>query len=171
MTEDGYEIKATEWHDFYTTRGKIKLKDLKPGDELLIQSGKGQFGGCGDEELGTLLGLITGDGHFTNRGKGSRRRSSICGARTATTPTSVVGYINALIARLVGAAQGVSRERGRGSGAQPDHDPLGDPGARARVLRLHGAEPRLQVPEIVWRGNEACVKGYLRGAVPVRMAR
>ena len=47
VTEDGYEIKATEWHDFYTTRGKIKLKDLKPGDELLIQSGKGQFGGCG----------------------------------------------------------------------------------------------------------------------------
>jgi ribonucleotide reductase alpha subunit len=40
VTKDGYEIKATEWHDFYTTRGKIKLKDLKPGDELLIQSGK-----------------------------------------------------------------------------------------------------------------------------------
>ena len=44
-TKDGYEIKATEWHDFYTTRGKIKLKDLKIGDELLVQSGKGQFGG------------------------------------------------------------------------------------------------------------------------------
>ena len=47
-TKDGYEIKATEWHDFYTTRGKIKLKDLKPGDELLIQSGKGQFGISGE---------------------------------------------------------------------------------------------------------------------------
>ena len=47
-TKDGYEIKATEWHDFYTTRGKIKLKDLKPGDELLVQSGKGQFGSCGE---------------------------------------------------------------------------------------------------------------------------
>ena len=40
VTKAGYEIKATEWHDFYTTRGKIKLKDLKPGDEVLIQSGK-----------------------------------------------------------------------------------------------------------------------------------
>jgi ribonucleoside-diphosphate reductase alpha chain len=66
VTKDGYEIKATEWHEFYTTRGKIKLKDLKPGDELLVQSGKGQFGGCGNEELGLVLGLITGDGHFTN---------------------------------------------------------------------------------------------------------
>ena len=69
-TEDGYEIKATEWHDFYTQRGKIKLRDLKPGDELLVQSGKGQFGRQGSEDLGLLLGLVAGDGHFTNRGRG-----------------------------------------------------------------------------------------------------
>ncbi len=72
VTKDGYEIKATEWHDFYTTRGKIKLKDLRPGDELLIQSGKGQFGSKGSAELGMLLGLLTGDGHFTNRGNGQQ---------------------------------------------------------------------------------------------------
>ncbi len=71
VTKDGYEIKATEWHDFYTTRGKIKLRDLKPGDELLIQSGKGQFGGCGSEELGVLIGLLTGDGHFTPSRQGA----------------------------------------------------------------------------------------------------
>ena len=71
-TQDGYEIKATEWHDFYTTRGKIKLKDLRAGDELLVQSGKGQFGGRGSEELGKLVGLMTGDGDFTNRGRGKR---------------------------------------------------------------------------------------------------
>ena len=35
-----------------------------------MQSGKGQFGGCGEEQLGSLLGLLTGDGHFTNRGRG-----------------------------------------------------------------------------------------------------
>ena len=28
VTEDGYEIKATEWHDFYCERGKLKLRDL-----------------------------------------------------------------------------------------------------------------------------------------------
>ena len=32
VTKDGYEIKATDWHEFYTTRGKIKLRDLKVGD-------------------------------------------------------------------------------------------------------------------------------------------
>ena len=69
-TLDGYEIKTTAWHDFYTNRGKIKLKDLQPGDELLVQSGKGQFGNEGSDEIGFLIGLIAGDGHFTNRGKG-----------------------------------------------------------------------------------------------------
>ena len=58
VSEDGYEIKATEWHDFYTDRGKIKLHDLTIGDSLWVQSGKGQFGNEGSEDLGTLLGLI-----------------------------------------------------------------------------------------------------------------
>ncbi|MEX8513846.1 MAG: LAGLIDADG family homing endonuclease [Leptothrix ochracea] len=44
VTADGYEIKATAWHDLYTRRGKLKLSELRPGDEILVQSGKGQFG-------------------------------------------------------------------------------------------------------------------------------
>src|SRR5580692_6795723 len=98
VTQDGYEIKATEWHDFYTNRGKIKLKDLKPGDELLIQSGKGQFGGKGSAELGQLLGLLTGDGHFTNRGKGKEAAVvNLWGADRVVADT-VVGYVNSMIA-------------------------------------------------------------------------
>ena len=91
----GYEIKATEWHDFYTTRGKIKLKDLKPGDELLIQSGKGQFGGCGDEALGALLGLITGDGHITNRGKGQQAAVINLWGADRDFADILVSYVNA----------------------------------------------------------------------------
>ena len=35
----------------------------------------------------------------------------------------------------------------------------------ARVLEHYGftAKAKIQVPEIIWRGNEECVKGYLRG--------
>src|ERR1700724_2864724 len=98
VTKDGYEIKATEWHDFYTTRGKIKLKDLKPGDELLIQSGKGQFGGCGSSELGTLLGLLTGDGHFTNRGEGKNAAVINLWGDDRDYAQDVVTYVNSLIA-------------------------------------------------------------------------
>ena len=54
-TLDGYEIKATAWHDFYTARGKLKLCELQAGDELWVQSAKGQFGTQGDEELGVKL--------------------------------------------------------------------------------------------------------------------
>ncbi|MEI6415856.1 MAG: ribonucleotide reductase N-terminal alpha domain-containing protein, partial [Pseudomonadota bacterium] len=69
-TVEGYELEATAWHEVYTARGKIKLSDLRLGDEIWVQSGKGQFGRDGDEPLGTLLGLIAGDGHFTHRSKG-----------------------------------------------------------------------------------------------------
>ncbi len=66
LTKDGYRIKATEWHDFYVLEsGKVvkkKLKDLKVGDKLLIQSGEGQFGQEGSYELGLLLGWLAGDG-------------------------------------------------------------------------------------------------------------
>src|SRR5271170_1618220 len=162
VTKDGYEIKATEWHDFYTNRGKIKLKDLKPGDELLIQSGKGQFGGCGSAELGQLLGLLTGDGHFTNRGKGAEAAVvSLWGADRAIAD-NVVAYVNSLIA---GCAER-PRNYQVGSVAIPERNLVMIRSViLARVLAQYGftAETKLKVPEIVWRGNEECVKGYLRG--------
>src|ERR1700688_4041401 len=161
VTQDGYEIKATKWHDFYTSRGKIKLKDLKPGDELLIQSGKGQFGGCGSAELGQLLGLLTGDGHFTNRGKGKEAAVvNLWGADRAVADT-VVAYVNSLIA---GCAES-PRNYQVGSVAIPERNLVMIRSViLARVLAQYGftAETKLKVPEIVWRGNEECVKGYLR---------
>jgi ribonucleotide reductase alpha subunit len=162
VTQDGYEIKATEWHDFYTDRGKIKLKDLKPGDELLIQSGKGQFGGKGSAELGQLLGLLTGDGHFTNRGKGCEAAVvNLWGADRALADT-IVASINSMIA---GYAES-PRSYQVGAVAVPERNLLIIRSViLARVLEQYGftAKTKLQVPEIVWRGNEECVKGYLRG--------
>ena len=162
VTEDGYEIKATEWHDFYTARGKIKLKDLKPGDELLIQSGKGQFGGCGSVELGLLLGLLTGDGHFTNRGKGEEAAVvNLWGADRGFADT-IVAYINTLI---TGFAE-CPRNYRVSAVAIPERSLVMIRSViLARVLENYGftSKCKTQVPEIVWRGNEECVKGYLRG--------
>ena len=162
VTEDGYEIKATEWHDFYTTRGKIKLKDLKPGDELLIQSGKGQFGREGNLQLGLLLGLLTGDGHITNRGKGQQAAVVNLWGLDRDYADAVVAHINALIA-------GVS-ERHRdyrvSAVAVPERNLVMIRSVLlARVLEHYGftAKTKMQVPEVVWRGGEECVKGYLRG--------
>jgi len=162
VTEAGYEIKATEWHDFYTTRGKIKLKDLKPGDELLIQSGKGQFGGCGSSELGTLLGLLTGDGHFTNRGKDQNAAVVNLWGEDRDYAQEVVTYINSLIA---GFAERPRQYRVSAVAVPERNLVMIRSVILARVLEHYGftAKAKLQVPEIVWRGNEECVKGYLRG--------
>jgi ribonucleoside-diphosphate reductase alpha chain len=161
VTKDGYEIKATEWHEFYTQRGKIRLSELRVGDELLVQSGKGQFGKGGSAELGMLLGLITGDGHFTNRGKGKEAVVISLWGEEQALASKVTGYVNALIADLA-----KSPRKYRVS-------PVAVPGRNMvfvrsvlllRALKHYGftAEAKLRVPEVIWRGSEACVKAYLR---------
>ncbi len=162
VTADGYEIKATEWHDFYTTRGKIKLKDLKPGDELLVQSGKGQFGGCGNQELGLLLGLITGDGHFTSRGKGNNAAVIDLWGEDRDFAHEVVDLVNSLIASWARSA----RRYQVAAVAVPERNQLNIRSViLARALEHYGitAKAKKRVPEIIWRGNEDCVRGYLRG--------
>jgi len=163
VTEAGYEIRATEWHDFYSTRGKIKLKDLRPGDELLIQSGKGQFGGCGHEALGVLLGLITGDGHITNRGKGQQAAVVNLWGADRDYADILVSYINDMIAGWSKR----SRDYRVSAVAVPERNLIM---IRSVILMRYlkeffgvGATCKTSVPEIIWRGNEACVKGYLRG--------
>src|SRR5260221_4477443 len=161
VTKAGYEIKATEWHDFYTTRGKIKLKDLVPGDELLIQSGKGQFGHEGSAPLGTLLGLLTGDGHFTSRGKGEQAANINLWGGDRDYAGTVVNYINAMIAGV----SNNSREYQVSAVAVPQRQLVMIRSVLlARVLEHYGfsASTKLRVPEVVWRGSEECVKAYLR---------
>ncbi|MBA4261708.1 MAG: ribonucleoside reductase [Comamonadaceae bacterium] len=160
-TEDGYEIEATAWHDFYTARGKIKLSDLKVGDELWVQSGKGQFGPEGSEELGLLLGLITGDGHFTNRGKGQEAACVNLWNEERVLADRVTGIVNTLITGLSATAR--CYQVAPVAVAERNHVFIRSV-LLARALAALGftRETKLRVPEIVWRGNEACVKGYLR---------
>ncbi len=42
-TTQGHEIVATDNHKFFTPAGPVELKDLAPGDTLLIQSGEGPW--------------------------------------------------------------------------------------------------------------------------------
>ncbi|HET9471485.1 MAG TPA: LAGLIDADG family homing endonuclease, partial [Usitatibacter sp.] len=160
-TDAGYEIKATAWHDFHTPEGKFKLADLKPGDEILVQSGKGQFGTDGTEALGILLGLIAGDGHFTNGGKGAEAAIVTLWNEDRALAGSVCATINAIIAGLAVAP----RRYAVAPVAVPSRNQLVIRSVLlARALEDIGftRETKLRVPDIVWRGSEACVKGYLR---------
>lgn len=62
ITDAGYELKATEYHEFPTNNGKKQLKDLSVGDKLRICSGECGFGKNGYLSFGRLLGLVVGDG-------------------------------------------------------------------------------------------------------------
>ncbi|MCP1677038.1 ribonucleoside-diphosphate reductase alpha chain [Natronocella acetinitrilica] len=161
-TEDGYEIKATAWHDFYTARGKVKLKDLKVGDELLVQAGKGQFGTEGNEDLGILLGLITGDGHFTNRGGDKEAVIVNFWNQECELAERISAHVNTLIRDVAQTARTYEVT----PVAVPERNHLFIRSVLlARVLERFGfsRDTKFQVPEVVWRGSESCVKGYLRG--------
>ncbi|MFW6192337.1 MAG: LAGLIDADG family homing endonuclease, partial [Gemmatimonadota bacterium] len=88
VTEHGYEVTATADHEFYTPHGPVELRDLAPGDTVLLQSGEGAWSTdrslpdfeptdkyaarvrrgeaeppeAWSRELGQLLGWIVGDG-------------------------------------------------------------------------------------------------------------
>jgi ribonucleoside-diphosphate reductase alpha chain len=161
-SEDGYEIKATEWHDFYTERGKIKLKELKIGDRLLVQSGKGQFGNEGSADLGELLGLVTGDGHFTNRGKGKEAVVVNFWGDDRVLADRVAAYMNVLLAQ---ASLNTTRSYSVHPVAVPQRNMVFLRSvAVVRALAHYGftAATKYQVPEVVWRGSEECARGYLR---------
>lgn len=161
-TEDGYEIKATEWHDFYTERGKIKLRDLAVGDALLVQSGKGQFGSEGSEELGMLLGLIAGDGHFTNRGKGLEAVVVTLWGEERALADRIAAYVNGLMASVPATT---ARQYRVTPVAVPERNQVFIRSViLARLLEHYGftRHTKLKVPEVVWRGNQACVRSYLR---------
>ncbi|MEO8809961.1 MAG: LAGLIDADG family homing endonuclease, partial [Rhodanobacter sp.] len=161
-TEDGYEIKATGWHDFYTERGKIKLRELAIGDRLLVQSGKGQFGQQGNEDLGLLLGLIAGDGHFTNRGKDQQAAIVTLWGEERALADRVASVINGMIAH---AALGDHRQYQVSPVAVPDRNQVFIRSVLlARLLEHYGftAATKLRVPEVIWRGSEHCVRAYLR---------
>ncbi|NWL79663.1 ribonucleoside-diphosphate reductase [Pseudomonas taiwanensis] len=160
-TDDGYEIKATEWHDVHTERGRVKLRDLKVGDRLLVQSGKGQFGELGDASLGQLLGLITGDGHFTNRGDDQQAAVISLWGEERALADELAAYINSLI--------GAGVSRGRVYQVRPVAVPERQlvfirSVLLARLLAFLGfsAATKARVPEVIWRGSEVCVRAYLR---------
>ncbi|CAK0753519.1 Ribonucleoside-diphosphate reductase [Gammaproteobacteria bacterium] len=161
-TKHGYEIKATEWHEFYTNRGKLKLKDLQIGDNLLIQSGKGSFGEKGDYGLGLVIGLITGDGHITNKGD---REEVACiglwGENRSIAPT-VIGYINEIIE---GKEKGNRKYTVSSVEVKNRYLISISSTILAKELAEHGftKESKHRVPEIIWQGSEECVKGYLHG--------
>jgi len=161
VTDDGYEITATANHELYTDRGKLALDQLEPGDRLWIQSAKGQFGQSGNLALGVLLGLITGDGHFTNRGKDQEAVVVSLWQQDRALANDVVTLVNML---TQGLARNARQYEASAVAVQGRDEIRIRSVLLARALAVYGftRETKLRVPEVVWRGSEACVRGYLQ---------
>ena len=137
------------------------MSELRIGDTLWVQTAKGQFGTQGNDALGLLLGLITGDGHFTNRGKGQEAAIVSLWNEERVLAETLCQTITGLISGLSLAPRDYAVK------------PVSVPSrnmvfirsvllARALESLGFGQQTKLRIPEVVWRGSEPCVKAYLR---------
>lgn len=75
-TNEGYELKATEWHKMYVERGgeivKIPLAELVVGDKILVQGSESVSHAEDDmRDLGYVSGVIAADGTYGVRRNGT----------------------------------------------------------------------------------------------------
>ncbi len=159
-TKEGFEIKVTSYHPFFRAKKvgrkykieKVELSALKPGDKLLIQSGKGQFGTEGYYTLGLLIGAITGDGFFY---KGSAYME--------------VWDDRDLLEQVRYAFNDVIKREGLGKPIKviklKEKNRLKSQRLGRLLNEKYGfpQDTKLKVPEVIWRGKEETVVGYLRG--------
>ncbi|MDT8286722.1 MAG: LAGLIDADG family homing endonuclease [Elusimicrobiales bacterium] len=184
-TEHGYEVTATADHKFFTPGGLKELGDLRPGDEVLIQSGAGTWSMNYDlppflpenkmkarqergeaalprkwsRELGELLGWVTGDGWISEETPEGRN-----------VPNYTVGLMfgdeekknlapkfRALIKRWTGL-EGSETER-NGTLSQYYKSGLYYFLSSLGVTGAAGNEKR--VPEALWRAPREAVLGFL----------
>lgn len=158
-TKAGYSVTATSYHEFYTQRGKITLQELVIGDSLWLQSGKGQFGTEGNYDLGLLIGLITGDGHFSYTNTNTFDTIATIGlwGEARQLSDKVVKAVNKL---LCNPHYKVSAQHYDICDTSQVSSKL-----LADIFRKYGftVSSKLEVPEVIWKGTEECVKGYLAG--------
>lgn len=161
-TEHGYSVKATSYHKFFVNKnGSIKmieLKDLKVGDNLLIQSDEGYFGTEGNHDIGLLLGLLESDGHI-NKNK-NRVVLQFNGEDKQTIINKVLKTVNHILPQTK-STNGL-QEIGISEIPSRNTKLIQSTRLYAPIVEQFGYI-KGQVPEIVWKGTEDCVVGYLQG--------
>ncbi len=156
-TARGYTIKATKGHKFPTSDGFVELRRLQLGDCLLLQSGEGQWGTAGNEEIGTIIGWIEGDGSLYE----DRAILRFWGEQKS--------MADALLPWCQRLASTIPAKNGREYDLSVGAVEEGSDSCAIRSYRIATALAEMgyrmkgAVPEVVWRGNRDCVRGYLRG--------
>ena len=176
VTKDGYEIKATLWHEFYVLRDnaimKIPLSEVKLTDKLLIQSDIGQFGKEGYYSLGVIAGLVAGDGTFSiNHANHSTIHIDLYN-EDIELKDMVKEMIEEIIDKEYLTLRNPIKADYKNSMPQEFNHTENSKKIRFSNVRLgrifdekynFNKETKLKVPEFVFRGKKECVVGYLQG--------
>lgn len=165
ITQQGYTIKATEWHKFYReVNGKIEkvsLHELNIGDKLLVQSDKGCYGSFDDKELAYIVGLINGDGTITDKSAKIYLYAE---------KGNIKEEVEKICARLI--KKYVKREYQHNTSFEPKfvYDSKNDKWTLNStvlfdILKEFGVtkENKTCVPEFVFQGNQEVVGAFLSG--------
>lgn len=162
-TKHGYEIKATEYHKFFTNRGKLELKDLVIGDSLQIQSGEGQWGAEGSYDLGLIYGMLLGDGHFTkNESTGECRAVLALWGKDRELKKSLEEKVNNLIKNK--AQKNRDYNLSFYDLENKDESRLRST-ILANVLKENGVdlENKYNIPNFIWNGSKETITGFMQG--------
>lgn len=164
-TVAGYEIKTTDYHEFNTSDGVKKLKDLKINDKLQLCSGECGFGQNGDLAFGRLLGLVTGDGTISkctqaNGYSGNRVHIRLWG-KDKSLADELVTTTNTLI-KVYG---GIYSDKTVKSIYIKNKDMYEiKSGVLYRIFdKFNLLCTKSGVPDFIFKGNREFVKGYLQG--------
>lgn len=169
-TNDGYELKSTDWHEYYVLREKniikIPMKEInKDTDKLLIQSGKGQFGKEGSYDLGFVTGLVAGDGTISISRKEKQQIHIDLYNDDLILKDTVVNSL-----KQIEEDNNIKTKRKK----EPKDFWHTESSKKTRISSINigellknkynfTKENKLKVPEFVFQGKEETVKGYLQG--------
>ncbi len=175
-TKDGYEIKSTDWHEYYVLRDKaiikIPLKDVKLTDKLLIQSAEGQFGKEGNYELGFLTGLIAGDGTFAKNHSNHQVACIDLYNEDMQMKDDVLEYIKKVTKEEYSTLHKFIKKDDEIKMPKEFKHTKNSKKMRFQSVKLgrildekynFNKKTKLKVPEFVFQGKKECVKGYLQG--------
>jgi intein/homing endonuclease len=162
-TKHGHEIVCTDTHEFPTSRGRLMLKDMKPGDKILLQSGSGGFGQTGTYEDGLLLGIWVGDGTSDKKGGG-------CAYIDVWEEDQTTLHMDAIKSAVLSRAKTVPTVRSYPMGWVQTSNQKRIGGVRLKQwleteFEADLASMKKRVPSSVLSGSQELIKGYIAGLI------
>jgi len=165
VTEHGHELSVTANHEFITPSGRKKLCELELGDTILIQSGEGIFGTTGSYSSGLMLGMVTGDGTFTD----SIARISIW-EPDFENKDDIIKHLHKTVGSIGKVTHKRDEEWVENNLNYSNVSSLSVNSSRLykHFMSLGINDPKTikdRVPECVWQGSRDMIKGYLQGLI------